>query len=273
MIRVGIGGWVYRPWRGVFYPEGLPQARELAHASRQLTAIEINGTFYGTQKPESFRRWAQETPEDFMFSLKGPRYATHRRVLAEAASSVERFLASGIVELRAKLGPILWQFPPTKTFDADDFAAFLALLPPRLDGKTLRHVVEVRHQSFLAPAFVELLRKHSVAVAIVDSDKHPLIADVAGDFVYARLQRTAEKVKTGYPPADLDLWAQRAKAWATGGAPDDLPTIAAAQRGQGKRDVFIYMIAGAKVRAPAAAMALIERLQFLTMSSPRPRDP
>jgi len=261
MIRVGIGGWVYRPWRGVFYPKGLPQARELAHASQHLTAIEINGTFYGTQKPESFRRWAEETPDDFVFSLKGPRYATHRRVLGEAASSVERFLASGIVELRSKLGPILWQFPPAKSFDPDDFAAFLALLPPRLDGQTLRHVVEVRHQSFLAPAYVELLRKHAVAVAAVDSDKHPLIADVTGDFVYARLQRTAENVKTGYPPADLDLWAQRAKAWATGAAPDDLPTIAAAQRGKGKRDVFIYMIAGAKVRAPVAAMALIERLR------------
>src|SRR5207253_8476994 len=139
MIRVGIGGWVYRPWRGVFYPKGLPQARELAHASRQLTSIEINGTFYGTQKPESFLRWAEETPDDFVFSLKGPRYATHRRVLAEAGSSIERFFASGVLELKSKLGPILWQFPPTKAFDADDFAAFLGLLPPRLDGTTLRH--------------------------------------------------------------------------------------------------------------------------------------
>ena len=261
MIRVGIGGWVFKPWRGEFYPEGLPQARELDYASRKLTAIEINGTFYGTQKPESFRRWAQETPEDFMFSLKGPRYATHRRVLAEAASSVERFLASGIVELRAKLGPILWQFPPAKSFDLDDFAAFLALLPPRLDGQTLRHVVEVRHQSFLAPAFVELLRKHAVAVAAVDSDKHPLIADVTSDFIYARLQRTSEKEKAGYSTRALDAWAKRAQTFADGGAPDDLATIAQASPEPARRDVFIYMISGAKVRAPAAAMALIERLK------------
>jgi len=261
MIRVGIGGWVYEPWRGVFYPKGLPQARELAHASRHLTSIEINGTFYGSQKPESFRRWADETPDDFVFSLKGPRYATHRRVLAEAGPSVERFLASGVLELKSKLGPILWQFPPTKAFDADDFAAFLALLPPRLDGRTLRHVVEVRHESFLIPASVELLRKHSVAIATIDSDKHPLIADVTSDFVYARLQRTSEKVKTGYTPTALDTWASRAQAWADGGAPKDLPAIGKVPRSSGKRDVFIYMIAGAKERAPAAAMALIERLK------------
>jgi uncharacterized protein YecE (DUF72 family) len=261
MIRVGIGGWVYEPWRGVFYPKGLPQARELAHASRHLTSIEINGTFYGSQKPESFRRWAEETPDDFVFSLKGPRYATHRRVLAEAASSIERFFASGVLELNSKLGPLLWQFAPTKSFDADDFAAFLALLPHRLDGRALRHAVEVRHESFLTPAFVELLRKHSVAVATVDSDKHPLIADVTSDFVYARLQRTSEKLKTGYTPGALDTWAGRAQTWAAGGAPKDLPTIGEAPRSKAKRDIFIYMIAGAKERAPAAAMALIERLK------------
>src|SRR5712671_8200453 len=147
MIRVGIGGWVFAPWRGEFYPKGLPQARELEHASRQLTSIEINGTFYGTQKPASFRRWAEETPDDFVFSLKGPRYATHRRVLAEAGSSIERFFASGIGELRSKLGPILWQLPPTKPFNPDDFTAFLELLPGALDGRAIRHAVEVRHAS------------------------------------------------------------------------------------------------------------------------------
>jgi uncharacterized protein YecE (DUF72 family) len=261
VIRVGIGGWVYAPWRGVFYPKGLPQARELAHASRHLTSIEINGTFYGSQKPESFRRWAEETPDNFVFSLKGPRFATHRRVLAEAGSSIERFLASGVLELKSKLGPILWQFAPTKTFEADDFAAFLALLPQRLDGRALRHAVEVRHESFLAPAFVALLRKHSVAIATIDSDKHPLIADVTSDFVYARLQRTSEKIDTGYAPAILDTWASRAQAWADGGAPNDLTTICEVPRSKVKRDIFIYMIAGAKERAPAAAMALIERLK------------
>jgi uncharacterized protein YecE (DUF72 family) len=261
MIRVGIGGWVYEPWRGVFYPKGLPRARELAHASRNVTTIEINGTFYGTQKPASFCRWADETPDDFVFSLKGPRYATHRRVLAEAGASIERFFASGVLELRAKLGPVLWQFAPTKAFDAEDFAAFLALLPQRLEGQAIRHAVEVRHESFLVPEFVELLRKFSVAVAAIESDKHPLIADVTGDFVYARLQRTAETVQTGYAPRALATWAERARTWAAGGVPDDLPTIARAARSKGKRDVFIYMIAGAKVRAPAAAMALLERLK------------
>ena len=261
MIRVGIGGWVYKPWRGEFYPKGLPQARELAHASRLLTSIEINGTFYGTQQPASFRRWAEETPDDFVFSLKGPRYATHRWVLAEAGESVERFFGSGVLELKQKLGPVLWQFPPTKTFDPDDFTAFLALLPRALDGLPIRHAVEVRHETFMTPAFVALLRQHAVAPVLVDSDKHPLIADIAGDFVYARLQRTLEKLKTGYPPAALDAWAKRAQAWASGGAPDDLATIADATRQKGKRDVFLYMISGAKARAPAAAMALIERLK------------
>jgi uncharacterized protein YecE (DUF72 family) len=261
MIRVGIGGWVFEPWRGAFYPKGLPQARELEHASRKLTTIEINATFYRTQKPESFRKWAAETPDDFVFSLKGPQFATNRRVLAEAGQSIERFFASGVLELKSKLGPVLWQMAPTKKFDAEDFAGFLALLPSRLDGRPIRHVVEVRHESFLAPAFIELLRKFSVAVVAVESDKHPLIADVTGDFVYARLQRTSEKEKTGYPPRALELWAKRARSWAAGAAPDDLATITAPLPQQDKRDVFIYMISGAKVRAPAAAMALIERLK------------
>jgi uncharacterized protein YecE (DUF72 family) len=260
MIRVGIGGWVFAPWRGEFYPKGLPQARELEHASRKLTSIEINGTFYRTQKPESFRKWAAETPDDFVFSLKGPQFATNRRVLAEAGSSVERFFASGVLELKSKLGPILWQMPPFKKFEREDFAAFLALLPQSIEGHPIRHVVEVRHQSFVDPAFIALLRQFAVAVVLVESDKHPLIADVTGDFVYARLQRTLEKEKTGYPPKALDLWAKRAGAWAAGGAPDDLATIAGGAPGPAKRDVFIYMISGAKVRAPAAAMALIERL-------------
>jgi uncharacterized protein YecE (DUF72 family) len=260
MIRVGIGGWVFAPWRGEFYPKGLPQARELEYASGKLTAIEINGTFYRTQKPDSFRKWADETPDDFMFSLKGPQFATNRRVLAEAGSSIERFFNSGVLELRSKLGPILWQMAPTKKFDPEDFEGFLKLLPKTLDGHTLRHVVEVRQPSFLVPEFIELLRKHSVAVVLVESAKHPLIPDVTSDFVYARLQGTSEKEKTGYPAKALDVWAKRAKTWDTGGAPDDLETVGGKPPAKAKRDVFIYMISGAKVRAPAAAMALIERV-------------
>jgi uncharacterized protein YecE (DUF72 family) len=261
MIRVGIGGWVFPPWRGEFYPKGLPQARELEHASRKLTSIEINSTFYRTQNPASFRKWAQQTPDDFVFALKGPQFATNRRVLGEARESIDRFFTSGVLELKSKLGPVLWQMAPTKKFDPDDFASFLALLPQRLDDRPIRHVVEVRHASFLDLSFITLLRKFSVAAALVESDKHPLIADVTSDFVYARLQGTSEKVKTGYPPAALDAWADRARIFAAGGVPDGLPTIADQKPAKTKRDVFIYMIAGAKVRAPAAATALIERLQ------------
>jgi uncharacterized protein YecE (DUF72 family) len=260
MVRVGIGGWEFRPWRGEFYPAGLPQARELEHASRKLTSIEINGTFYRTQKPESFRKWAGETPDDFVFSVKAPRYATHRRVLGEAGESIKLFFGSGLLELGPKLGPILWQLHPNKKFEPEDFAAFLGLLPARLDGRAMRHVIEVRHASFVDPAFIVLVRKAAVAIALVDSDKHPLIADVTADFVYARLQRTSEKVKTGYTPSVLGLWAKRAKIWDAGGVPKDLSTLAGQVPTKRQRDVFIYMIAGAKARAPAAALALIEQL-------------
>jgi len=242
-VRVGIGGWVFPPWRGVLYPPGLPQARELSHASRQVTAIEINGTFYGRQKPESFRRWHEETPDDFVFSLKGPRFVTHRRDLATAGPSIERFLASGVLELRDKLGPILWQFAPFLRFDEAGFAAFLALLPHEIDGRALRHVVEVRHSSFAAPAFPELLQQHQVAVALVDDEKYPALAHLTAGFVYARLRRSSLDEPTGYPPAALDAWAERARDWRAAGL-----------------DCFIYFIDGAKVRAPAAAQALIERL-------------
>jgi uncharacterized protein YecE (DUF72 family) len=261
MIRVGIGGWVFKPWRGTFYPQKLPQARELAHASRAVTTIEINGTFYGSQRPESFRRWAAETPDDFVFSLKGPRFTTHRGVLAEAGPSIERFFASGVLELKSKLGPILWQLPPTKAFAAEDFAAFLALLPQERDGRPIRHAVEVRHESFCGGEFVALMRQFSVAIALIDSPAHPLIADVTSDFAYLRLQRTTEEIETGYAAADLKTWAKRARVFADGGAPADLSTLAPPPAAKAKRDVFVYMISGAKVRAPAAAQALLAQLK------------
>jgi uncharacterized protein YecE (DUF72 family) len=261
MIRVGIGGWVFKPWRGTFYPKGLPQARELEHASRAVTTIEINGTFYGSQKPASFQRWAAETPDDFVFSLKGPRFTTHRAKLAEAGSSIERFFASGVLELKSKLGPTLWQLPPTKAFEAEDFAAFLALLPQRLDGRAIRHAVEVRHRSFCVPEFVDLMRKFAVAIALVDSEQHPLIPDVTSDFVYLRLQRTSEEIDTGYQKGDLATWAKRARAFAQGGVPPDLSMLAPSSGPKAKRDVFVYMISGAKARAPAAAQALLAQLK------------
>jgi uncharacterized protein YecE (DUF72 family) len=262
MIFVGIGGWTYEPWRGTFYPPGLPQARELSYACSQLTSIEINGTFYRTQKPDSFRKWADEAPEGFVFSLKGPRYATNRTRLSEAGESIARFFDSGVTELGAKLGPILWQFAPTKKFDEEDFAGFLAFLPEEVDGRLVRHVVEVRHDSFRTAAFIALLRRHRVPVVYADGD-FPAIADVTGDFVYARLQRSAAHQPAGYAPEALDQWVSRFEAWAAGGEPDDLPRVEPrlpSDRGR-QRDCFVYFIAGAKVRAPAAAMAFLERLK------------
>ena len=242
-VRVGIGGWVFPPWRGEFYPKGLVQAQELSHASRRVTAIEINGTFYGSQKPASFRRWHDETPDDFVFSVKGPRFVTHRRDLATAGPSLDRFFASGVLELRAKLGPILWQFAPFLRFDEVAFSAFLALLPRDIDGRALRHVVEVRHASFAASASIELLRSQHIAVALVDDEKYPLVEAITSDFVYARLRRCSADERAGYAPQALDAWAARCRDWRADG-----------------RDVFIYFINGAKIRAPAAAQALIERL-------------
>jgi uncharacterized protein YecE (DUF72 family) len=261
MIRVGIGGWTFEPWRGgVFCPKGLAQARELAHASRQVTTIEINGTYYSTQKPESFRRWASETPDDFVFSVKASRFCTNRRVLADASESIERFVESGISELKKKLGPILWQFMPTKKFDPDDFATFLEMLPKAVDGVPLRHAVEVRHESFIVPAFAALARQYSTAIVFAESAKYPMIADVTADFVYVRLQTAAADVPTGYAAPVLKKWAERAQTWADGGVAKDLPHAGESTTPKKKRDVFLYMINGAKERAPAAAAALIARL-------------
>jgi len=262
-IRVGIGGWNYQPWRGVFYPEGLAQAKELAYAGSHLTSIEINSTFYGSQKPESFRKWASAVPDGFKFSVKGPRFATNRRVLAEAGDSIKRFLNSGVLELADRLGPLLWQFAPTKKFDAADFGKFLQLLPTKAEGKPLQHVVEVRHASFRTPEFIALLRDFGTPVVFTDHATYPSLADLTGDFVYARLQKGQDAIPTAYPAKELDAWARRVQMWAAGSMPDDLPRLDLAHQSKksAPRDVFVYFIHEGKIRAPAAAMALIERLK------------
>lgn len=259
-IRVGIGGWTYEPWRGAFYPEKHPQKRELEYASRQLTSIEINSTFYGAQKPESFAKWHDQTPETFVFSVKAPRYATHRKVLADAGESIERFLTGGLIELKHKLGPINWQFSPSKVFDADDIEAFFTLLPRKVNGLSLRHAVEARNDSFRTPEFIALARQHGIAVVVGVDSKYPLIADATAPFVYVRLMGTQEGESLGYPAATLKSWSQRAKDWAKGAAPDGLDQLAPAMPGTEKRDVYLYVIGGHKVSNPAAAMSLIKSI-------------
>jgi uncharacterized protein YecE (DUF72 family) len=261
MIRVGIGGWTYEPWRGSFYPADLKQVDELKYASRHLTTIEINGTFYRTQSAASFRKWRDETPGDFVFSVKGHRAVVNARKLAEAAEPIDWFFKSGVLELGDKLGPILWQFAPFRKFNPEDLGSFLKLLPRKIGGRSLMHVVEVRHESFRVAEFISLLREHNVAVVYADSDDYPAIADVTADFVYARLQRTTEANETGYAAAELDDWAERARLWESGGTPEDLARIETKAAAEIRRPVFIYMISGAKVRAPAAAMALIARVK------------
>jgi uncharacterized protein YecE (DUF72 family) len=258
-IRIGIGGWTYEPWRGAFFPDKWPHKRELEYASRQLTAIEVNGTYYSGFKPATFAGWAEVVPDDFVFTLKASRFCTNRKVLAEAGESIQRFVGQGIVELGPKLGPILWQFMATKKFDADDFGAFLKLLPAKQDGIALRHAVQVRHDSFHVPAFVEMCCAANVAMVYAESPDYPAIADITADFVYARLENTVEEEPAGYSPAALDRWAAVAKSWAAGDAPAGLPYFGDAPANK-PRDTFVFMISGAKVRAPAAAQALIARI-------------
>ncbi len=262
-IRMGVGGWTYEPWRDNFYPKGLPHSQELAYASRHLSAIEVNGTYYSTFKPATFAKWRDETPDGFVFSLKANRFATHRKLLADAGESITRFIDSGIRELGAKLGPIVWQFMPTKRFDPQDFGAFLRLLPPEVNGLPLRHALDVRHDSFKTPEYLALARAHGCATVFTDSDDYPSFADLTGDFVYARLMRSEAQHPTGYPSEALDRWADAAQTWAAGSEPADVPRVEAASKpaktGQ-PRDVFTFFISGAKERAPAAAMALMERV-------------
>lgn len=261
-IRCGIGGWTFDPWEGTFYPETLSKKRQLEYASRQLKVIEVNGTYYSSQKPETFAKWASEVPDDFVFSLKASRFATNKKVLAEAGESINRFLGQGLTELGPHLGPILWQFMPTKKFDADDFGAFLALLPEKQDGLTLRHVVEVRHPSFRTPEFIALLAKYNVAVVCADHADYPMIADVTSDFVYARLQTGSDDVETCYDEKRLDLWADRLKTWASGGVVAELDLGDPSRKPEKKaRDVFAFFISEGKVNAPNGARALQKRVE------------
>ena len=255
-----MGGWTYEPWRETFYPEDVPQARELEYASRQVTAIEVNGTFYRTQTPAVFAKWRDSTPDDFVFSLKAPRYTTQRKVLREAGAGIERFIESGLAELGEKLGPILWSFAPTKRYEPEDFEAFLKLLPGEIRGRRLRHALDVRHESFANRDFIALARRYRAATVFSDTDDYPSFADVTADFVYARLKRTVASVKTGYRKQALDEWARRARTWAQGFDPADLPRIDKMRGTSRPRDVFVFFIAGAKERAPAAARELLARL-------------
>ncbi|MBC6982215.1 DUF72 domain-containing protein [Caulobacter sp. 17J80-11] len=244
-IYVGVGGWTFEPWRGPFYPDGLAQKRELEYASRQLTSIEINGTYYSTFKPDSWMKWAAETPDGFVFSVKASRYCTNRKVLADMGESMDRFLSQGLTALGDKLGPINWQFMGTKKFDAEDFEGFLKLLPREKDGLRLRHALEVRHPSFDTQAFYDLAAKYGAAIVYAVDDEEPnwpRIDQPTADFTYARLMSSREDEPTGMTAAELDAAAKQAEGWAKRG------------------DVFAYFISGAKVRNPSAAVALIERV-------------
>jgi uncharacterized protein YecE (DUF72 family) len=241
-IHVGIGGWTYAPWRGLFYPPGLPHKRELEFASRHLTSIEINGTYYSTFASANWARWREETPTGFVFSVKASRYCTNRKALADAGEAVARFVDQGLAELRDRLGPVNWQFMATKKFDPEEFESFLKLLPRAVGGLPLRHALELRNAGFATERFYDLARRYNVAIVFADDEDFPAIDEPTADFTYARLMRTAAEIEIGYEAAALDRWAERARGWA--------------ERG----DAFVYFISGAKERAPAAAQALIERL-------------
>ena len=241
-IRIGIGGWTYEPWRGTFYPDGLPQRRELEYAARALGTIEINATFYGRQSPKSWENWAGSVPDGFQFSIKGSRYVVTRPKLADAGEGIGNFLAQGMTALGSKLGPILWMLAARRKFDREDIAAFLKLLPRKYDGIPLRHVIEPRHESFRDESFFDLCRGHGVAVVYGDDDEFPLLDADTADFRYARLQRMKEEVPTGYDGKSLDRFAGLVRGW--------------------EKDSYVFMINGAKVRAPSAAMALQDRLGF-----------
>lgn len=260
-IRTGIGGWTYEPWRGTFYPENLPKAKEQEFAVNQLQTIEINGTFYRTQTPATYAKWRDAAPGGFVYAVKALQYCVAKKKLAEAEESITRFLGSGLTEMGDKLGPILWQFRDTRKFDADDIAAFLAMLPAKIDGVPMRHAIEARHESFACPEFVALARKHGAAIVVADHVERPMIADPTAGFIYARLMRSEMGEPEGYSAPALDKWAEIARTWASGGRPDGLTYVTEEAGDKKPRDVFAYFISGAKVRNPAAAMALAKRLK------------
>jgi uncharacterized protein YecE (DUF72 family) len=260
-IRTGIGGWTFAPWRDNFYPKGLVQRRELEYASRRLSTIEINGTYYGTQKPATYAKWRDETPDGFVFSAKAPMRIMQSRTLAKAGPQVEDFVG-GISELGDRLGPLVWQFDRGTRIERGDFTEFLALLPKTSNGNPLRHVLDVRDPGFVDADYLALARSHGMATVFTDSDEHPSFADVTADFVYARLMRSQAHIATGYPPDEIARWVERARLWAKGGEPDDLPHIEpVTQASSGPRGVFVYFISAAKARNPAAAMEFQRMLE------------
>jgi len=282
VIRIGVSGWTYKPWRGAFFPKGLTQKKELNYASRAFRAIEINGTFYRLQRPSSFMKWAEETPDDFVFTVKAPRFITHVRRLREIDAPVANFLASGVLRLGAKLGPVLWQFPPNFQFDAALMRGFLAMLPHDTDAalrlarrhderikdqsglvvethRAVRHAIEIRHESFRDPAFVDLLREHRVALVCADTVKWPRLMDVTSDFVYCRLHGSRELYRSGYNAADLDIWAGRVRGWAAGKRVDG-DYAGRAKAGRGSHDVFVFFDNTDKLHAPDNARSLMRLL-------------
>ncbi|NNG69759.1 DUF72 domain-containing protein [Rhizobium laguerreae] len=291
-VRIGVSGWTYAPWRGQFYPKDLPQKQELSYAARHFRSIEINGTFYGLQRPESFGRWREETPDDFVFAIKGPRFITHMLRLQDIQTALANFLASGVLRLGPKLGPILWQFPPNMVFDPSLFESFLSLLPHTRDAaialarrhdwhikapawltcdghQPIRHALEIRHESFRAPAFIEMLRRHKVALVCADTVQWPLLMDITADFVYCRLHGSEKLYVSGYEDEALDMWAQRIRAWATGGEPENATRVLAPVPARNKgRDVYLYFDnTDVKLRAPVDADHLSERLTDLMPGS------
>jgi uncharacterized protein YecE (DUF72 family) len=288
-VRIGISGWTYPPWRGVFYPKGLPHNRELDHAASQFSSLEINGTFYGMQRPDAFGDWADRAPDDFVFAVKGPRFITHMRWLREVETPLANFIASGLLRLGAKLGPILWQFPANFRFDPGRIEAFLKLLPHdtgsaaalgrrhdhrlkapawlKVDAdRPLRHAFEIRSDTFRDQAFVDLLRHYDVALVCADTVAWPRLMDLTSDFVYCRLHGSEELYASGYDDAALDAWAVRVAAWARGGEPADAERVGGRARRR-SRDVYVYFDNDAKVRAPFDAKGLEKRVARLLTRS------